>query len=303
MRLALLSDIHANLPALEAVLDDADRQGVNGIIFAGDLIGGPHLVETVKLLRQRDAWAIRGNNELYLLEYPLPSADRWQESQQWGMVRWSYRQLDADALAWISTLPDQLVLELPGASPIRIVHGSLRSPTDFLFPDRGSERREIFRLSGLIRPDREVTPLAEAIDGLAESVLVCGHSHIPWQQEENGHLVLNPGSVGVPLDGQVRAEYALLAWTEGRWQAEQRYVPYDHSGLPIAFKESGLLEEGGAFARAYMMDMERGSNVVVALVNYAYQLAATAGASGRLLPPALWQEAVDTFDWNKAAIH
>jgi hypothetical protein len=93
---------------------------------------------------------------------------------------------------------------------------------------------------------------------VAESVLICGHTHIAWVRENSGWLALNPGSVCGPLDGFVGAEYALLAWENGCWSAELRRVKYDISLVRAAFSESGMLDEGGALARAFFVQHRDG---------------------------------------------
>ena len=112
-RLALLSDVHGNLPALEAVLEDIRQHGVDGIIVAGDSTGGPQQGEVIDRLRATTEWIIRGNNEDYLLAYQSGEApEAWWTSKQWAMMRWSYQQLDSETLGFIASLPSQRVVEL-----------------------------------------------------------------------------------------------------------------------------------------------------------------------------------------------
>jgi len=301
MRLAVLADTHGNLPALEAVLADARQQGVDGIIVAGDLTtGGPQQLETINLLRSLGSWMIRGNSEGYLLKYDAGNApDAWRVSKQWASVSWSYLHLDRETLDFIAALPEQRVVALDGAAPIRVVHGSPRSPSEHLFPDRDPASLDAFRNAGLLPPGTVPAKLDRALTQVKEPVLVCGHSHIPWKQRQDGHLVLNPGSVGAPINGDVRAQYALLAWEYDRWQAEHRAVAYDLDQIRAAFSDSGLLEEGGAFARAWLLVIETGQNVSGRFVSYAYELAVEAGyEGGNVVPDDIWEQAIATFDWE-----
>ena len=105
MRLAILADIHANLPALEAVLADARQNPVDGFIVAGDHItGGPHPNETMGALRSlENCWMIRGNMDDYLLKYANGTAPaEWRTSRQWATLRWSQQRLDRATLNFIS---------------------------------------------------------------------------------------------------------------------------------------------------------------------------------------------------------
>ena len=304
MRLAVLSDTHGNLPALEAVLTDARQQGVDGIIVAGDFTtGGPQQLETINMLRSLGSWMIRGNRENYLLAYDTGDApDGRRVSKQWATMRWSYHRLDRETLDFIAVLPEQRVVALDDAAPIRVVHGSLRSPSELLFPDRDPVTLGLFRKAGLLLPGHDPVKLYQALAQVKEPVLVCGHSHIPWKQEQNGRLVLNPGSVGAPINGDVRAQYALLTWQDGHWQAEHRAIAYDLERIRAAFSESGLLEEGGAFARAWLLVIETGQNVSGRFVSYAYGLAAEAGCEGSdVVPDSIWEHAIATFDWETVA--
>jgi len=97
MRLAVLADVHGNLPALEAVLDDVHRHTVDGFIVAGDLIAAPHANETIRLLRSLGSWMIRGNSDDNLLRYNAGDApEAWRTSRQFGLLRFAHRHLDKD---------------------------------------------------------------------------------------------------------------------------------------------------------------------------------------------------------------
>lgn len=305
MRLAVLADVHGNLPALEAVLADVQRYDVDGVIVAGDTIGGgPQSVEAIQLLRSLGCWMIRGNNDDYFLAYDTGTApDGWRVGDQWAAMRWSYARFDRETLDFVASLPEQRVVDLPGTAPIRVIHGSLSSSSGWLFPDRDPVALRLFKEAGFLPSGREPDELEPTLGQISERVLVCGHTHIPWKQEQNGRLALNPGSVGASIDGDVRTQYALLAWQDGRWQAEHRAIPYDLDRVRTAFSESGLLSEGGAFARACLLTIETGQNVAGRFVSYTFELAAEAGYEDcDVVPDAVWERAVDRFDWDGTAI-
>jgi predicted phosphodiesterase len=303
MRLAVLADVHGNLPALEAVLADVQQHDVGGIVVAGDLTAGPQPVETTRLLRSLEAWMIRGNTDNNLLQYDVGDApDAWRASKQWAVMRWSYSHLDRETLNFIASLPEQRAIALDDAAPIRVVHGSPRNPSESLFPDRDPVKLSLFRKAGLLPPGRDPVELDLAFGQISEPVLVCGHTHIPWKQEQDSRLALNPGAVCGPLNGDVRAQYALLTWQGDHWQVGHRAVPYDLRRVRAAFRESGLLAEGGGLARAFLLSIETGQNVGVCFLSYAYGLAAEAGFEGcDVVPDAIWERAVATFNWDEAA--
>lgn len=303
MRIAVLSDIHGNLPALEAVLRDIRRTGVKGIIVAGDFTGGPQPQETTDLLRALGSWMIRGNTEGYYLDYHRGDAPaEWRESKQWAAMRWSYSRLSQETLDFIAALTEQRVVALDGTASIRVVHGSPHSSTEHLFPDRNPLALRHFREAGVLRSDTEPDGLSLALAQVDEPVLVCGHSHIPWTQKQDGRLVVNAGSVGAPINGHWHAQYAMLSWQGDGWQVEHCSVPYDLELIRSVYSESGYLAGGGAFAQACLLEIESGQNVPWRLVSHAYEVAAQAGLEDRAaVPDSAWEQAVATFNWEMSA--
>jgi predicted phosphodiesterase len=303
MRIAVLADTHGNLPALEAVLADIHQQPVDAFIVAGDFTGGPEPRETIDLLRSLDGWLVRGNSERYVLDYHAGKApDAWLTGAPWATFRWSSQRLDPETIDFIAALPEQRVVALDGADPICVVHGSPQSPFEFLYPDRDPVTLALFRRAGLLPPGGVPTSLASALAQVDEDVLVCAHSHIAWIQEEDGKLVLNPGSVSGANNGDVRAQYALLTWEQGRWQATLRAVAYDLERIRAAYRDTGLLAAGGVMAEAFLLDILTAENVPGRLMAHTRQLAAAAGVgAGGVVSEELWQEAIATFDWSAGA--
>ena len=279
MQLAILADIHANLPALEAVLKDLQGFDLDGTIVAGDLLGGPHPNETVDLIQSLDTWSIRGNGDSGLLLFDEGAApDAWYTHRQFDLLRWTYQHIRKKTIDFLKTLPDQRVVDLPGMHPIRVVHGSPRDPSESIFPRQD--------------PDG----LAHALASIKERVLVCAHTHQQWAYEWDGKLALNPGAVGGPLDGCIGAQYALLTWDFRRWRAELRSVKYDIQGLAKDFRDSGLLDRGGAMARMFLASVETGRDYAKEFLDHAYRLADESGFEDcSYIPDEIWEQAVDSF--------
>jgi putative phosphoesterase len=303
MQLAVLADIHGNLPALEAVLADIQQQRIDGIIVAGDFIGGAQPLETIQLLRSYKSWIIRGNGENYYLTYDTGNApDAWRVSKQWASMRWLYLRLNRKTLDFVASLPEQRVLTLNGTAPIRIVHGSLQNPSELLLPEHDQDSLQAYRSAGFLSSGYKTVRLNDTLNRFKEPVLVCGHSHILWKYKQDGRLVMNAGSVGQPLNGDTRSQYALLNWQDGRWQATFKAIEYDLDQVRAAYIESGLLAEGGALARALLLCSETGQNVAGCFLSYAYRLAAEAGYNDcDVVPDRIWEQATATFDWETAA--
>jgi predicted phosphodiesterase len=196
--LAVLYDVHGNLPALEAVLDDAAAAGVTHYVLGGDYaLFGPWPAETVERLRSLGADWIRGNGERWIANPgDAPGDDVVQ-----GAIRASRLELGDRTIDELARLPESLTL-----GDTQFVHGSPVSDVRTFFPQPA--------------PDE-----AELLAGVTADRLVFGHSHLQFHRHGGpGVELINPGSVGMPFDGDHRAGYALIG-TDG--EVECRRVVYD----------------------------------------------------------------------------
>jgi predicted phosphodiesterase len=242
-RLAILADIHGNLPALEAVLTDLARYRVDQVIVAGDVINwGPFSAQVMARVAG-DGWiAVRGNNEDYLLDYDTPRAPpEWSDRSQWGMLAWLRAQLAGRWHAAIAAWPDSLCLRYPDAPPIRVVHGSPRSNSEPLYPQAANAE------------------LAQRLAGVSEPTVIAAHTHLPMHRLVPGRLpgggsssrawqLLNPGSVGVPLAGRHHASYLLLDGSLDGWRPTFRTVPIDPGPVLAEFERQRFADHCGIVA-------------------------------------------------------
>jgi predicted phosphodiesterase len=228
-KLAILADIHGVWPALESVLQDLGQFNPDRIIVVGDLINlGPFSRQVVIHAVENDWVVVRGNNELALLDYDTPRApDQWQDLTQFAMLGWLDRQIDDDLKDTIGAWPDTLQLRFRDAPPIRLVHGSARSSIE-----------PIYRTA----TDKEIEDL---LAGTAEHVVVAGHTHLPMQRTSGKWRILNPGSVGMPLDGDGSASYMLLEGDRNGWHPTFRRVCFDYTPVFREFERQGFVEECG----------------------------------------------------------
>ena len=221
--LGVLYDIHGNLPALERVLPEAERLGVDRWLLGGDYgTPSPWPDETLARLQELpDATWIRGNGERWLREPPL---DRPEVMESYDVFRGT---LSEDVVDWLYSLPTQA--ELDG---ILYVHGSPLSDVES-FPPEPSEDDE------------------RLLDGIGERTVVFGHSHQQFRRPgPNGTHLVNPGSVGMPLDGDVRA-----AWATWDGDFELRRTEYD-----VARAAAGYRSLGGDFGEFAAARIEKGSD-------------------------------------------
>jgi predicted phosphodiesterase len=188
VRVAALYDIHANLPALEAVLRDVRRAGVDQIVAGGDIVPGPMPRETLAQLLDLDIPVrfIYGNGERAVIGQGEALPDVWQR-----LVDWNAAQIGADYIRILAGWPFTLTLDVDGLGPVLFCHASPRNET------------EIFTR---LTPEARLLPVFAGVDA---SVVVCGHTHMPFDRTVGRLRVVNAGSVGMPF-GPPGADWLLL---------------------------------------------------------------------------------------------
>jgi putative phosphoesterase len=222
-RVAFISDLHANLVALDGVFADIDRLGVDETVCLGDIIDlGPQPRELLERLDQRRVRCIQGNHDP-LDEHPSHPA-------LLGIETWTRDRLDAASLRRLTELPEQLTLELDGVR-VLCVHGSPRSDTDQV----------------LAETPREV--LEEWMAGYEFDVLVGGHTHVQLLRRLDQRVIVNVGSVGMPFawallpgGGEPKilpwCEYAVVTCSKGVASFDLRRVPLDVDAFVASVRAS-----------------------------------------------------------------
>ncbi len=238
MRIAILSDIHGNIAALDAVLADVEGRGVDAIVNLGDILSGPLFpCETADRLMALDLPTIRGNHERQLLTQRrahMGASDRYTDA----VLQPRHRD-------WIASLPDSLWL----ADDVLMVHGA---PGDDL-----CYWLETLDPTGL-RP-ATVEEVEARAGGVVAPLILCGHTHIPRiHHRPGGGLIVNPGSVGLPAyaddhpfphkveTGSPHARYALAERTADGWRAEPVAIRYDWEAAARAAQAHGRADWAAA---------------------------------------------------------
>lgn len=236
-RVAVVADIHANPFALEAVLADIDDVGVDEILVNGDLVGrGPMGSAVVGRIRELGLRSTRGNHEDYLISFRRREVpEEWLELEEWACHRWMTDELTDADVEFLDTLPFTLTSDV--APSIRLYHGSPRSHTEGLGEWTGD------------------TELRAHLDSVDEPTLVVAHTHRPLVWRCEAGCVINVGSVGLPFNGDPRAQYAVLTVEEGDVAVELRQVDYDQEAFLQAYETTGFIECGGATARLLRMEV------------------------------------------------
>lgn len=242
MRIAAISDIHGNLAALDAVLDDIAASAVDLTVNLGDILSGPLWIEaTADRLMALGLPTIRGNHERQVLTL---APDRMGPSDAFAAARLAPAQRD-----WLQALPETLML----SDEVFCCHGTPTSDLQYFLETV---------VPGFVRggapgiraatEDEAAARAGTALRGLRQGLILCGHSHVPRTlQLADGRLIVNPGSVGLQAfdddhghphvveTGSPHARYALLTRRAAGWQVELRAVPYDHEAAAVRAETNG----------------------------------------------------------------
>jgi putative phosphoesterase len=267
VKLAVLSDVHGNLPALEAVLADAAWQGAESIVVNGDMVNrGPSNVAVLERLADDRIPLLLGNHDDLLRMWVdrdagLPS--EWFADPFWRGTAWCAKQVEQ--AGWIDTireLPMTFRPPFPGDRRVLIAHGSPR------------HYREGY---GRYLAGETIEEIAREYEA---DLLVGSHTHIPMERRHGGVLVLNSGAVGAPFNGDPRAQYLILAADGGSVEHEFRRVEYDRQRSLREFAESGYLEEGGLSARIFREELRAARSLLTPFVEWVEESGAALDEAG-----------------------
>ena len=229
MHIAVVSDIHANLTALRAVLRDIDaRAPFDLIVSNGDqILGGPRPLETWQELQRIGAHCLRGNTErdLGTGEFPPePAGGRWRD-RILDVFDWTIEVLPGDVIARAAALPRRLELDIDGGPLLVVSHANGVNLDEFIWAD--TDPAELDRLMGTPRP----------------ALLVVGHIHAPLDLQVGPTRVLRAGSVGLMYEANAfnQAHWTEISWDapRGAWTAEPHAVTWDHTAEIAAGRAVG----------------------------------------------------------------
>ncbi len=223
---AVITDIHGNLPALQAALARIEELGIESVFCGGDLVGyGPHPNEVCALIAEREIPTIYGNYDYAIAhdEEDCGCAYVTPHDRELGQlsVDWTLAHTSQDAKDFMRGLPFDLRFPV-GDAGVHLVHGSPRKVNEYLFEDK---------------PARLYERLAAAE---SDRALVFGHTHRPWVHEYGGVLFVNCGSVGKPKDSDPRGAFAVLEPSAGSVAVSIERVEYDAVSVAAEVREAGL---------------------------------------------------------------
>ena len=221
MRIAIISDVHGNSVALEAVLQDLGQQPqVDQIVIAGDLcLNGPRPRETLHRLQALNCPVIQGNVDVEVMT-GAPNAG----AKKRDTVAWTREQIGPEGIDYLATLPLFHLVTNPYGNDLLVVHANPLNQEDAIFPTSPDSKLE--HLLGKLEP--------------TIGVLAFGHLHIAYTRRWRHLLLVDAGSCGLPRDEDARAAYAILTCENNIWQAEHRRVEYDIKVVVKDLKACGI---------------------------------------------------------------
>jgi predicted phosphodiesterase len=242
MKIAVLSDVHGNRPALQVVLEDMQRwQPVNG-----DLINrGPCSLQVLQLLLQTypQSTFLKGNHESFVIACGTKDEPRTGPIYEIRrFTHWTYAQMGQET-SRIAAWDDSLDLDDLDGGSLHITHGTRLGNRDGItprtkdheLPDKLGDKRDLF---------------------------ITSHTHWPFIREFNGTTVVNSGSVGSPFDSDYRASYIQLSFSRGRWYAEIIRLDYDRVLTELDYKQSGFMDAGGPITRIMLMELRHSRGLI-----------------------------------------
>ena len=249
--IAVLADVHGNMPALRAVLADIERQRPDEVLVGGDLVGrGPEGSRVIATIRDAGWPTIRGNHEEYLLDFRRRRVpEEWWHRRRWAASRWMADELTPEDVGWMEKLP--ATLRSTAEPGLLLVHGTPESANAGLGPWTS---------------DAELGAHLATVDA---EILICGHTHRPMDRRVPEGRVVNVGSVGLPFNRDPRAQYALFRRQGGGWEVELRAVDYDRRRTYDVYERSGFLAEGGITAELLKLELEESTAYLVPFLKWA----------------------------------
>lgn len=231
MRIAVVADIHSNHIAFEAVLNDINSRDIDRIFFLGDYIfGGYGSNETVDLLmdyqKQSEKHLIISGNIDELIT-PIEENAHWI----YPVNKQIYNELGIERVSFLKSLPSNILIEEEGIS-MHLCH----NPSEI----------EAFTVVDSLKRENNIPNrrgLAEIANGMESELCIFGHYHLFMDEEVNGKRFICPSSVGMPFNGDPRAQYMILDISEGKITTSRQYVEYDRLKLVEGFEKRGYFEK------------------------------------------------------------
>jgi len=314
MKYAIISDVHGNITALEAVLADAKAQNVDKFLFIGDYASNfPFGNEVVDCIRKvAHSSVVRGNGEDYFTN--LRGKDPTTLThEQFKPIYWGLRSLSAENLDYLINLPEictltdeNFTIQLKHALNFFYGKSELDNPTMHYF--NSSLLRRVMDVEPFTRAELLVRAKAEAlanptaleqIMALPRGIYLFGHNHIQFHMEHEGRIFINPGSCGEPLDCDTRAAYTILSISPDGWEVEERRISLDLNKLIESLHTSGYSAYTPMWSEIITLEIQTGKDFFLPFVIHLIETGKKMNDTQYPVSNEVWEAAIKTWDANK----
>jgi predicted phosphodiesterase len=287
MRYAIISDIHGNFNALNAAIKDAEQFNIDKYIFVGDYFASLHFPnEVIGYIKSlNNAYFVQGNEEMHFSEYGDQDQSTWTDGQ-FQIMYWLYRTVTVENRRFLSSIPKTLQIS-DDFTNIFAAHSSCEFIGNIELDEFSAPKISIkykdkkLPLHEIILADIRGylscnSVFKEKINSLLDGVYIFGHSHVQWNAQYGKKLFINPGSCGLPLDGEQGAAYTILEIKSNSFSVIERRIKYDIDELIYGLRNSSLYEQdevwGNIIIKTLITSFEHASLFLNFVENYAHEI-------------------------------
>jgi predicted phosphodiesterase len=305
MKYAIISDVHGNMSALDAVLNDAKSADVNKFIFVGDYyMCFPFPNEVInKIKNLPNSYVVRGNEEDRIERLSGQNQATWTDGQ-FNALYWYYRNINEENRNYLIDLPSKLQI-CDTNMTINVTHSSAEfigniemrefSPSKISknFIDRLPTKEELQNIIFSTLNGNKI--FHNKLDELTDGIYIFGHSHIQWHSTFEKKILVNPGSCGFPLDFAHGAPYTLLEISDNNVSIEERRIKYNESQAVSDLLESDLYECEKVWNEIIIKEFELGKDILISFLSFAEEYANKKNDSVRPFSKETWKEAYNRW--------
>ncbi len=311
MRFAIISDIHGNLPALNTVIKDAEKNNIDCFIFAGDYcISNPYPDECISRIRSLDKkFAIRGNEEKYLERLIGKDQSTWTDGQM-QISYYCYQKISPDNMNYLLSMPEQMKIVFDGGIVLHIAHSSEefiadcehREWTTAKVAARYKNRRitQTSLRTDLYKYLNEDEKFQKILGELESGIYLFGHSHIQWHYKsaDGNKIMINPGSCGLPLDCiDTGIPYTILDVSDkDNIIVEEKRVPFHVDAYINILRHSDQYCKANVWSKVIIKELKTKREHLVFFLRYAEAYAARIGDAKRPFSVSTWEKAYELWE-------
>lgn len=309
MRFAIISDIHGNLPALDAVLEDAKNNNIDCFIFVGDYcLSNPYPNECIQRMRDLDKkYIIRGNQEKYLENLIDKDQTMWVDGQM-KIAYYCYRAISDDNLDFLLSMPNTLKLSFSDVN-VHVAHSSAEFIDDCEHKEWSSSKVAKRNANRMVTSDSFRSDIHNYFDGndrfqqifseLEQGVYIFGHSHIQWsyKSKDGKTILINPGSCGLPLDGVIGSiPYTVLDISDaGNIIVEEKRIPFDMEAYVEVFIKSDQFVEANVWSKIVIQELRTARGHLFDFLGFAEKYAEKIDDKRRPFMLDTWEKAYELW--------